>query len=178
MEVMEPELQEAVRHLISELRTSAQQQCQELVGNLPRLQEADVISLGHQDSVCPICFTPVLALLAEEETALVMDSPAHPQEELGVTRLAQPWQCGHLFCRRDISQWIRGGHDSCPTCRRPLVAPNAHSDSARANEPDDSEDTWALFEELTVLHTPGSSIANNIASDPDDGNRDYVGMYS
>lgn len=45
-----------------------------------------------------------MALVAEEEIAIAMDSPAHPVEELGVTRLAQPWQCGHLFCRRELSR--------------------------------------------------------------------------
>ncbi len=30
-----------------------------------------------------------------------MDSPAHPIEELGVTRLAQT--CGHIFCRKELS---------------------------------------------------------------------------
>ncbi|KAF8897498.1 hypothetical protein BD779DRAFT_1667471 [Infundibulicybe gibba] len=76
-------------------------QIRTLITALPRLTEAQIISLGHQDSVCPICLTPFLALLAEEETALAMDSPAHPVEELGVTRLAETWQCGHAFCRRE-----------------------------------------------------------------------------
>ena len=44
---------------------------------------------------------PYLTILTEEEMALAMDSPAHPSEELGVTKLSQPWQCGHLFCRRE-----------------------------------------------------------------------------
>ncbi len=30
-----------------------------------------------------------------------MESPAHPVEELGVTRLAQT--CGHIFCRKELS---------------------------------------------------------------------------
>lgn len=32
--------------------------------------------------------------------ALALDSPAHPVEELGVTKLAQ---CGHLFCIKELS---------------------------------------------------------------------------
>ncbi|KDR74463.1 hypothetical protein GALMADRAFT_250427 [Galerina marginata CBS 339.88] len=66
--------------------------------------------------------------------ALVMDTPAHPVEELGVTKLDKTWQCGHMFCRRDISKWIGSGHDSCPMCRRPLLEaqpdaqPNADAD--------------------------------------------------
>ena len=53
------------------------------------------------DSLCPICLTPYSVILSEEEVALVMDSPAHPIEELGIAKLAQSWQCGHLFCRRE-----------------------------------------------------------------------------
>lgn len=30
-----------------------------------------------------------------------MDSPAHPVEELGVTRLVRT--CGHIFCRKELS---------------------------------------------------------------------------
>lgn len=45
---------------------------------------------------------PFLAILAEEETASVMDSPALFAGELGVTKLNKPWQCGHFFCRREL----------------------------------------------------------------------------
>ena len=51
--------------------------------------------------MCPICLTSLHAILAEEETATAMDSPAHPVEELGVTRLVQT--CGHIFCRKELS---------------------------------------------------------------------------
>ncbi|KAG5646607.1 hypothetical protein DXG03_002911 [Asterophora parasitica] len=50
---------------------------------------------------CPICFNPYLAILAEEEMAIAMDSPAHPVEYLGVTKLSRSWQCGHVFCRKE-----------------------------------------------------------------------------
>ncbi|KAF8165383.1 hypothetical protein B0H34DRAFT_688988 [Crassisporium funariophilum] len=105
--------------------TLSQPQIKKLLGDLQRLEEKDILDLGQTDPLCPICFTPYLAILAEEEVALAMDSPAHPIEELGVTKLAQTWQCGHIFCRRDISKWIASGHDSCPMCRRLLVQDNA-----------------------------------------------------
>lgn len=60
-----------------------------------------IMILKPPDSSCSICFTPYLTILTEEEMALAMDSPAHAAEELGVTKLSQPWQCGHLFCRRE-----------------------------------------------------------------------------
>ncbi|KAK0190842.1 hypothetical protein F5146DRAFT_571662 [Armillaria mellea] len=124
--------------LSSEGRQLSPTQIQDLIHNLPRLTEKQVTDLGHKDSVCPICLTPFAALLAEEEMAVAMDSPALPIEELGVARLSQEWQCGHLFCRRDISRWIQDSvsltsrkflgpsihvvqHDSCPMCRRVLM---------------------------------------------------------
>ena len=45
-----------------------------------------------------------LASIAEEEYAHAMDSPAHPIEDLGVTRLAQT--CGHLFCRKEFVLFV------------------------------------------------------------------------
>jgi len=54
------------------------------------------------DAVCPICYNTFLSILAEEETARAMDSPAHPVEELGVTKLERT--CGHLFCRKELSE--------------------------------------------------------------------------
>jgi len=51
------------------------------------------------DSVCPICFLPFSAILAEHEMAAAMDSPARPIEELGITKLSKT--CGHIFCRKE-----------------------------------------------------------------------------
>ncbi|KAG7449322.1 uncharacterized protein BT62DRAFT_677601 [Guyanagaster necrorhizus] len=107
--------------LSSEGHQLSQSQIQDLVYNLPRLTEKQVTDLGHKDSMCPICLTPFSTLLAEEEMAIAMDSPALPIEELGVARLSQEWQCGHLFCRRDITRWIQDSHDSCPMCRQALM---------------------------------------------------------
>ncbi|KAI0754951.1 hypothetical protein C8Q80DRAFT_1117491 [Daedaleopsis nitida] len=69
--------------------------------SLPKLIESDLATLGQSDSTCPICLTSLLAILAEEEMAIAMDSPAHPIEELGVTRLVNT--CGHIFCRKELS---------------------------------------------------------------------------
>lgn len=51
------------------------------------------------DNCCPICFNSFLAILASEEMALAMDSPAVATEDLGLTRLADT--CGHIFCRKE-----------------------------------------------------------------------------
>ncbi|KAI0354942.1 hypothetical protein OH77DRAFT_1425544 [Trametes cingulata] len=102
-----------------------------LANSLPKLTEGDLATLGESDSTCPICLNSLLALLSEEEMALAMDTPAHPVEELGVTRLEQT--CGHIFCRKDIRNWLNGGHTTCPTCRRPFIAP-LPGDDAHARE--------------------------------------------
>ncbi|KAJ4478024.1 hypothetical protein J3R30DRAFT_2849494 [Lentinula aciculospora] len=110
-----------IREIVFGFLTSGQapgqlsnQEKDQIINKLPRLDER--------------------ALLAEEETAVAMDSPAHPIEELGVTRLAESFQCNHLFCRRDISRWVADGHDSCPTCRRSLLERNATAASTTSPE--------------------------------------------
>jgi len=90
-----------------------------VIKKLPRLTEADLERLGHRDSSCSICLNSFLASLAEEEVAYVMDSPAQPIEDLGVTRLFDT--CGHIFCRRDLLTWIRDRNPACPICRTRLI---------------------------------------------------------
>ncbi|KAL4075889.1 hypothetical protein J3A83DRAFT_4370112 [Scleroderma citrinum] len=115
------------------LRTSnrrlSHQQMQILFDGLPAITEADLTEDHKLDAVCPICYNTLVAILAEEETAKAMDSPTHPIEEMGVTKLQKT--CGHLFCRKDIMKWISEGHDSCPSCRRPLLT----DAERRENEP-------------------------------------------
>jgi len=146
------------------------------------MSENQLTDLGEKASSCPICFTPYLALIAEEEMALAMESPAHPMETIGVTKLSRPWQCGHMFCRRDISQWIVDGHDSCPLCRHTLVDHQGRQDND-SPEPEERGDR-ANIQELQA------HLANALAfdfHDPDiplqrNGNADrgveYSSMYS
>ncbi|KAF9569069.1 hypothetical protein CPC08DRAFT_702183 [Agrocybe pediades] len=136
---------EDIQELINSLREQvpagrlSSSQIQKLISDLPRLEEKKVIELGERDNFCPICFTPYLTILTEEEMALALDSPAHPPEELGVTKLSQPWQCGHMFCRRDISKWIYGGHDSCPMCRRLLIEGQAGEEPTEEDRQEEAE---------------------------------------
>jgi len=158
---------DGVRDIILEFLTSggltggqlSRQEMDQIISKLPRLSEQQVVALGHKESVCPICFISLMDLLAEEETAIAMDSPAHPVEELGVTRLAEPHQCNHLFCRRDISRWVSDGHDSCPACRRPLLAPRDLANPANEAPPaDDAYDPSQLQSVLRHLETQGFGI--------------------
>ncbi|KIM68566.1 hypothetical protein SCLCIDRAFT_1208755 [Scleroderma citrinum Foug A] len=73
-----------------------------LFRGLPTITETDLIADSKHDAVCPICYNTFVAIIAEEETSRAMDSPAHPVEELGVTKLERT--CGHLFCRKELSE--------------------------------------------------------------------------
>ncbi|KAF8484742.1 hypothetical protein DFH94DRAFT_246162 [Russula ochroleuca] len=61
--------------------------------------------------------------------AYVMDSPAQPVEDLGVTRLADT--CEHVFCRKDLLAWIRDKNATCPLCRARLI--KSSPDTATVN---------------------------------------------
>jgi len=158
----------------------------ELLDDLPRLSESDLVKVGEKEGACSVCYLPFLAILAEEEHASVMQSPAHPAEELGVTRLAKPWQCGHIFCRRDITKWIREGKDSCPMCRKTLIDPSLPPlEEPRVDlfggTPELEEFYRRMgFNATTVTPRPGSS--SRTESEPDSGRyespSDYSSMFS
>ncbi|KZT73785.1 hypothetical protein DAEQUDRAFT_754224 [Daedalea quercina L-15889] len=101
-----------------------QRKIREFSEGLPKLTEQDLVAAEEIDSSCPICLTSFSAILNEEEMALALDTPAHPVEQLGVTRFKDT--CGHIFCRKDALSWVNQGRTTCPTCRRPYIdLPNA-----------------------------------------------------
>ncbi|KAG6821245.1 hypothetical protein H0H93_002355 [Arthromyces matolae] len=153
-------------------------QMQNLLSGLPRLTEQELCDLEQQDSSCPICLASYPAIISEEETALAMDSPAHPIEELGVTRLSQQWQCGHIFCRRDITKWIKEGRDSCPLCRHHLVKPG-NPDAPLVGLDDIASLRSRLEEQISLIQrwrdsvTASSSIAQTQNSDDENQVQDH-----
>ncbi|KAH7887784.1 hypothetical protein F5I97DRAFT_893392 [Phlebopus sp. FC_14] len=172
------------------LRTSnrrpSHQQMQKFFGDLPRLTEADLTASGDVDGVCPICFNTLLAILAKEEMALAMDTPAHAVEELGVTRLHRT--CGHLFCRKDIIKWVMEGHVSCPSCRRPFIA-----DAQLSNYPLQTHagnnwlGQWVVdsnmvprgpIENLPILPLNAGMVATNLGRHGHANSRHDTSMYS
>ncbi|KAF8195949.1 hypothetical protein K438DRAFT_1826782 [Mycena galopus ATCC 62051] len=70
------------------------------INNLPVLSEDQVDSTD----CCPICLVSFESILADSEPN---------NEECGVTKL----DCSHIFCRKDLLEWIRNLHGNCPTCR-------------------------------------------------------------
>ncbi|KAM5535049.1 hypothetical protein V8D89_011277 [Ganoderma adspersum] len=141
-------------------------------GELPKLTESDLASLGQSDSTCPICLTSLLAILAEEETALAMDSPAHPLEELGVTRLVRT--CGHVFCRKDIRGWLYQGNTTCPTCRTPFIAPPPDSEGRVGEEQlsEAQQASFAAFIDNDPLDAMRVFFRSGPSSSPASGERD------
>lgn len=169
---------------------SSHKRIQELITSLPKISETELKDLGHSESVCPICFNTFLAILAEEEMALVMDSPAHPVEELGVTRLHET--CGHMFCRRDITKWIRDGRESCPTCRRAFLTTGAGDSDRRETEetslPDDFTE-WIVESSmvaresngaglLPILGVPSMAMGGHPSAQQRESRDEFSGMYS
>ncbi|OSX59871.1 hypothetical protein POSPLADRAFT_1040810 [Postia placenta MAD-698-R-SB12] len=175
----QPTLGDLRRTMLQEQR-HADAQLEAFVNGLPRLGEADLATLGESDSHCPICLNPLLTLLAEEELALALDSPAHPPEELGVTRLID--SCKHIFCRKDIRNWVREGKSTCPTCRRPVLPPPSPSSTSRA--PFDSPATLDFDEPLrriadllAELGSPERDMGDR-ASAVGESRNGFEGMYS
>ncbi|KAG1820230.1 uncharacterized protein BJ212DRAFT_1338810 [Suillus subaureus] len=157
---------------------SSHKRIQELITSLPKISETELKDLGHSESVCPICFNTFLAILAEEEMALVMDSPAHPVEELGVTRLHET--CGHMFCRRDITKWIRDGRESCPTLTR--------RETEETSLPDDFTE-WIVESSmvaresngaglLPILGVPSMAMGGHPSAQQRESRDEFSGMYS
>jgi len=86
------------------------------------------MSPEHRDSRCPICQETFLSCIALEEMADVMETPAMSLYDHGVTKLPQ---CGHIFCRKDLSKWIISAKkDTCPTCRTPIALSESQSNSS------------------------------------------------
>ncbi|KAJ7368270.1 hypothetical protein DFH08DRAFT_20532 [Mycena albidolilacea] len=153
--------------------TLSPEQSRSLIEDLSRLTENQLRDLGRLGDSCPICFTPFTAILAEEETALAMDSPAYPADELGVTKLAATWQCGHVFCRRDISKWIRDGHGSCPMCRGALAQSDDSEPGTTTQQPTTNPQDAEL---LTQIRTHMEELYSNGAVAYVDLDGDFAGF--
>lgn len=122
-----------------------------LLASLPVLGK-DAVDL---DEPCPICLMPFSSVLADEADAGLssvesnkeaVEKEKYKEEDLGgVTKLVG---CGHIFCRRDLTEWIRSQHGSCPTCRHTFlnIRPPSESDDESSDggeyipNPDDFED--------------------------------------
>ncbi|KAI0701168.1 hypothetical protein BC835DRAFT_266150 [Cytidiella melzeri] len=88
------------------------------IEQLPKLAAKDV----PLDDSCPICLNPFSAILdgsvQNEGSAQALNVSPKLGELSGVTKLEG---CGHVFCKVDLVEWIRGGHGTCPACRHTFL---------------------------------------------------------
>lgn len=75
------------------------------LASLDLLPPKDIPNL---DDSCPICLMTFRNILEQREDDL------HGKTVAGVARVGG---CGHMFCAEDLSEWIKGRHGTCPTCR-------------------------------------------------------------
>ncbi|KAG8749268.1 hypothetical protein FRC12_013491 [Ceratobasidium sp. 428] len=80
-----------------ELSQGSKNERRDFIRKLPRLEEKDVAP----DDTCAICQETLLAVIAAEEMASVMESPGLAEEDMGVVKLPG---CGHHFCRKEPSE--------------------------------------------------------------------------
>ncbi|KAH9483047.1 hypothetical protein JR316_0005147 [Psilocybe cubensis] len=119
-----------------------------MIASLPSVQK-DSQGLVLEEP-CPICLMPFASIFEEQEAETAKDSEGKDEgkdeaELGGVTKLEG---CGHIFCRRDLVEWIRSQHGSCPTCRhtfldigQPIESDDESSDGGEyIPNPDDFED--------------------------------------
>ncbi|KAJ7781285.1 hypothetical protein B0H16DRAFT_1710509 [Mycena metata] len=108
------------------------------------------LSLGKDvdaEDSCPICLTSFEALLQERNNDVDGERESnHAESEYGVTKLP----CSHIFCRKDLLEWIRNLHGSCPTCRDEFLdihPPGSDDESSDGGEyiPEDDEDEDDVF---------------------------------
>jgi len=154
------------------------------IAHLPVLNKESV----RLDDSCAICLMPFAAIFEEEERVGVRGEhetdekgmgweEREEEEEVGATMLNG---CGHVFCRKDLAQWIRGQHGSCPTCRHIFldIRPPSESD-------DESSDGGEYIPGIDDDHTDGFSDADadfdgdadlDIVGDPAEFGLDEMGM--
>ncbi|EIN10913.1 hypothetical protein PUNSTDRAFT_142805 [Punctularia strigosozonata HHB-11173 SS5] len=113
------------------------------VDNLPRLSPSEI---DLADS-CPICLVAFDSIVEDAGEASLF---AHHSSEPAVTSVTKVEGCGHLFCTRDLKEWINGLHGTCPSCRHPFLEIHVPDDESSdggeyiPGEPDAEDDDMEL----------------------------------
>ncbi|CAL1701092.1 unnamed protein product [Somion occarium] len=129
------------------------QRIAQAIHKLPTLNSDEVPA---EDS-CPIClmsFSSICSGSLQNEGTL--DICGRTVQLRGVTKLEG---CGHVFCRVDLIEWIRGRHGTCPACRHTFldVKPLSESDYGSSDgdyvpgeeDEEDDEDGFLDYEAFT-----------------------------
>ncbi|KAF8076336.1 hypothetical protein FPV67DRAFT_1776870 [Lyophyllum atratum] len=105
------------------------------IDSLPTLTSQD---LPDTEDSCPICLTAFSSIFLDTDP------------DAGVTKLVA---CNHIFCRKDLAQWIMSLHGNCPTCRHVFldIRPPSESDDESSDggeyQPEDDYDLENDFED-------------------------------
>jgi len=108
--------------------TSSNEDFIDFISQLPKLSKKDI-----NTDACPICLLPWDGI---EQDVIDVDCEL---DLGGITKLVG---CGHTFCRRDLAQWILGGHGSCPICRHVFLT------IVEPPEPETSDDDYTPSSDL------------------------------
>ncbi|QRV90798.1 hypothetical protein RhiJN_18816 [Ceratobasidium sp. AG-Ba] len=131
-----------------ELDSSSKDERRDFIRKLPRLEEKDVAP----DDTCAICQETLLAVIAAEEMASVMESPGLAEEDMGVVKLPG---CGHHFCRKDIATWVYSSHSTCPACRQEFLPQSVSQQTEHGPTEPVTLDEAREFVRLLQLRTAG-----------------------
>jgi len=110
------------------------------LANLDLLSPSDMPNL---DDFCPICLLTFRVVLEPRE-----DGP----QGKAVAGVARVGGCGHLFCAEDLSEWIKGRHGTCPTCRHDFL-PELRPVDSDAESDDDGDYVPTEYEADSDLDT-------------------------
>ncbi|KAJ2931582.1 hypothetical protein H1R20_g5435, partial [Candolleomyces eurysporus] len=156
-EMEEDRLRSEMRH---RQRTEKRAFLEDIIRGLPTVTKDEV----EPEDVCGICLIAFESLLQEEADELKRIEEGSKREEeedrelqLGLTKV----ECGHIFCRKDLTEWIKGFHGSCPACRHVFID---------ISPPDDTDDESSDGGEY--IPDPGE------LDDEDEGTVDFTDGFS
>ncbi|RDB22570.1 hypothetical protein Hypma_010247 [Hypsizygus marmoreus] len=127
-----------------------------IIDSLPVISVQD---LPDTDDSCPICLTSFSSLFADRT-----------DPEAGVTKLIA---CNHIFCKKDLIQWIQSLHGNCPTCRHTFldIIPPSESDDESSDGgeyiPNERDEDFEDEDEDGFMDTDDFSDAFGYATEED-----------
>ena len=74
------------------------------------------------DCQCPICIMPLVPSLDTDDRDTTMGSEPTPCDAVAAHDIVALPGCLHKLHRACLVPWIKSGKDSCPTCRKPIIA--------------------------------------------------------
>ncbi|KAF9452506.1 hypothetical protein P691DRAFT_223682 [Macrolepiota fuliginosa MF-IS2] len=90
----------AVQLVHDALFHSVPDRVKQFIQNLPLLPKDQI----PVEDNCPICLVPFIEILNDPDESTADGPEGENCGEKGITRLEV---CGHIFCRRDLAEWIR-----------------------------------------------------------------------